>query len=301
MPVLFEILEVGKSYDRPTLAHLWGINGFQALGRGVFTPKNTKFIVLFVTREKQQCLTQYNDFLKDDLLFWEGENRHGNDNRIAEASQDGYEIHLFYREKHHSDFTYYGRLILTHCKRYPEKPSEFVFKVVSLSSSVYEDKYSGISEVNKIAENQDADETAYKIAMTEVGLNSIDKEVITKSRGLGQRLFRGSLFKLWQGECAVTGTQNPDVLRASHIKPWKCSELNEKLDPFNGLLLVPNFDTLLDTGLISFEDSGQIIISKKLKEKDCNRLNVHRELHLRRVSEQSLPYLNFHRSNRFRP
>jgi hypothetical protein len=300
MPVRFEILEVGKSYDRPTLAQMWGFNGFQALGRGVFTPRNMKSIFLFVTREKQQCLTQYKDFLKDDLLFWEGENGHGNDDRIAGASRAGDDIYLFYREKHHSDFTYYGRLILTCCRHHTDKPSDFVFKVVSLSSSIYEDKYSETAEVNKVAEIRDSDETAYKIAITEVGLNSIDKEVITKSRGLGQRLFRGSLFKFWQGECAVTGTQNPDVLRASHIKPWKSSELMEKLDPFNGLLLVPNLDTLLDTGLISFEDSGQIIISKKLKEKDCNRLNVHRELHLSRVSEQSLPYFNFHRSNRFR-
>ena len=64
-------LSVGASYDRPTLARLWGHAGHQAFSRGVFTPVNTNLIFLFVTREKQSCLTQYQDFLDGDLLFWE--------------------------------------------------------------------------------------------------------------------------------------------------------------------------------------------------------------------------------------
>ena len=103
------------------------------MGRGVYTPSGTNTIILFVTREKQKSLTQYNDFLQDDLLFWEGENGHGNDDRISNASQEGDEIYLFYRERHHSDFIYYGRVILTHFVRHHSKPSEFVFKVIALN------------------------------------------------------------------------------------------------------------------------------------------------------------------------
>ncbi len=300
MPVCFDELKIGSSYDRPELARLWGLGGFQALGRGVYTPRGTRLIVLFVTCAKQQCLTQYNDFLKDDLLFWEGEDGHGNDERIANASQAGDKIHLFYRERHHSPFVYHGRVILTHWVRHSAKPSEFVFKVISLVPAILPEYSETLSVVDEVAEVQQADEAVCEIAMSEAGLNSIDKEVVAKSRGIGQRYFRGGLLKLWTGECAVTGTRNPDVLRASHIKPWKSSNLTEKVDPFNGLLLIPNIDTLLDTGLVSFAETGQILISPKLEERDRQHLNIHRELHLRFVPPQSQLYLQFHRDNRFR-
>jgi putative restriction endonuclease len=295
MPVQPDILTVGACYDRPTLARLWGMAGYQGLGRGVFTPRGTNFIVLFVTRQKRQGDTQYNDFLEDDLLFWEGEDGHGNDERLAHASKRGDEIHLFYRKQHYAPFTYHGRLVLTHFIQRADKPSEFAFKVVSLVLA------NDLKPYDKLpaTETRIADEAVYSMAMTEAGLNSIDKEVIAKSRGMGQRFFRGSLFKLWQGQCAVTGTQTPEALKASHIKPWKDSETSEKIDPFNGLLLIPNLDTLMDSRLISFENNGQIIISPRLQESDRFKLHIHNELHLRHVPSQSVPYLEFHRAARF--
>ena len=300
MPVQTDNLTVGASYDRPELARLWGMAGIQGLGRGVFTPRGTNLIVLFVTQDKQQCLTQYKDFLADDLLFWEGEDGHGNDERIARASKNGNEIHLFYRERHHTAFTYHGRLILTHWIPRTDKPSEFVFKVISFAPANIIKPYEELPSGEAIADMQDADDAVYGMAMTEAGLNSIDREVIATSRGMGQRFFRGSLLKLWHGECAVTGTQNPEVLKASHIKPWRSSDVPEKLDPFNGLLLIPNLDTLMDTGLISFADTGRILISPELRDSDCNRLHIHGDLHLRSVHPQTQPYLDFHRAKRFR-
>ncbi len=295
------MLKQGNVYSRKDLAHAWGLGGFQALGRGVYTPSGTNSIILFVTREKQKCLTQYNDFIQDDLLFWEGENGHGNDDRIANASQEGDEIYLFYRARHHSDFVYYGRIILTHFVRHHDKPSEFVFNVIALTprQGLYEQVEDVESDL-RVAQGAADDEAIYKIAMTEARLNSIDKQVLTKSRGLGQRYFRGALLKLWTGECAVTGTQECDVLLASHIKPWKDSAVEEKIDPHNGLLLIPNLDKLLDTGLISFDDRGKILVSGRLNEPDRKRLNIHHELYLRVLHPQSKPYLHYHRENRFR-
>ena len=298
MPVRFDTLKISSAYERPELARLWGLGGFQALGRGVYTPRETKAVVLFVTHEKQQCLTQYIDYIQDDLLFWEGENGHGNDNRIANASQNGDEIHLFYRERHHSPFIYHGRVILTHWERLADRPSRFVFKLVSLVPAVSLTYDNTPMHAKEIADFEQADEAIY--AMSAAGLNSIDKEIIAKSRGLGQRYFRGSLLKLWDGECAVTGTRNPEVLRASHIKPWKSSTLTEKIDPFNGLLLIPNLDTLLDAGLASFADNGQMLLSSRLAERDRQRLHVNSDLHLRFVPLQSQEYLRFHRESLFR-
>ncbi|ETZ21794.1 hypothetical protein N824_26520 [Pedobacter sp. V48] len=50
----FRNVVVGDSYDRPTLAQLWGYQSHQAISRGVVTPVNSKTIVLFVTKDKQQ-------------------------------------------------------------------------------------------------------------------------------------------------------------------------------------------------------------------------------------------------------
>lgn len=68
MPVSLEKLKIGQEYERPYLADIWGYKGFQAISRGVVTPSGTKYIILFVTKQKQEALTQYNDYLDGELL-----------------------------------------------------------------------------------------------------------------------------------------------------------------------------------------------------------------------------------------
>src|SRR5882672_9998856 len=126
-------LEVGKGYDRKVLAQLWGLGGFQAISRGVFTPKGAGKIFLFVTRERLGWMTQYNNFLDGDLLFWDGEKGHGSDDRIANASHNGEEIHLFYRDNRLTSFTYHGKVVMVRCNRFTDRPSEFVFNVVAIT------------------------------------------------------------------------------------------------------------------------------------------------------------------------
>jgi putative restriction endonuclease len=38
----------------------------------------------------------------------------------------------------------------------------------------------------------------------------------------------------------------------------------ERLDLYNGLLLIPDLDAVFDRGFISFSDEGNIIISSKI-------------------------------------
>jgi putative restriction endonuclease len=68
----------------------------QAISRGVVTPSGTKYIILFVTKQKQEAPTQYNDYLDGDLLHWEGEEKHSSDTRVIHAKSANDEIHLFY-------------------------------------------------------------------------------------------------------------------------------------------------------------------------------------------------------------
>lgn len=91
-----------------------------------------------------------------------------------------------------------------------------------------------------------------------------DKITLIKSR-VGQGVFRKELLSYWKG-CAVTGYKIPLMLIASHIKPWRDSENQERLDKFNGLLLTPNLDKAFDSGFISFDTEGKILISKTLEK-----------------------------------
>lgn len=82
MPVSFNSLAIGQSYERPYPAELWGYRGYQAISRGVVTYSNTNLIILFVTEEKQESLTQCKDHLVGQLLHWEGEEKHSSDERV---------------------------------------------------------------------------------------------------------------------------------------------------------------------------------------------------------------------------
>ena len=88
---------------------------------------------------------------------------------------------------------------------------------------------------------------------------SIDETVKARlvNTRVGQGQFREELIRYWRG-CAITGYEMKQFLVASHIKPWSKSSNEERLDVFNGILLLPNLDKAFDLGYISFEENGQI-------------------------------------------
>lgn len=129
MPVNFADIQLHAEYTRPQLAVIWGFKGFEAISRGIVTPSGTPYIVLFITKEKQTFLTQYEDVFTDDLLEIEGETSHAADQRVVQAENRGDEIHLFYRKKHHMPFQYKGRIYLTDYRISSDIPSRFRFAV----------------------------------------------------------------------------------------------------------------------------------------------------------------------------
>ena len=83
---------------------------------------------------------------------------------------------------------------------------------------------------------------------------------------------------------------------SSHIVPWKDSSKSEKGDPENGILLSPKLDGLFDRHLISFEDSGKIVLSSTLSQKDLDKLGVNEDMKLSHVTDGMKPYLKRHRN-----
>jgi hypothetical protein len=77
-----------------------------------------------------------------------------------------------------------------------------------------------------------------------------------------------------ENPCRITGVTNSIHLRASHCKPWRDSSNEERLNGESGLLLTPSVDHLFDRGFISFENSGEVIISPVAHEPSLNRMEV---------------------------
>ena len=123
-----------------------------------------------------------------------------------------------------------------------------------------------------------------------------EAEAMIKERR-GQSKYRKALEKLWGSQCAVTGVSIPEVLRASHAKPWKdCETGKERIDPYNGFLLNANLDALFDKFLITFSDDGEILISPKLRQTDLTKLGINADMKLRKLDPRHIPYLSYHRS-----
>ena len=104
-------------------------------------------------------------------------------------------------------------------------------------------------------------------------LHETERNAIVKSR-IGQGLFRKALLKKYDNSCIITGINEKKLLVASHIKPWAVCTNAERLSVENGLLLSPTFDKLFDCGLISFNDSGKILISSQLSAEVVSKLHI---------------------------
>jgi hypothetical protein len=125
-------------------------------------------------------------------------------------------------------------------------------------------------------------------------LTQTQKKMLLDAR-IGQGEFRKALLREWE-RCAVTGCQLPQLLRASHIKPWKVANNRERLDRDNGLLLLASLDAAFENGFISFADSGKMVISPELTPETRALLGVADSTCLSRgPAKNRQKYLNYHR------
>lgn len=146
-----------------------------------------------------------------------------------------------------------------------------------------------------IIERLDASEEAR--INSDPSLDPTEKSQLIMARR-GQGNFRKCVIQTERG-CRVTGLDNPALLVASHIKPWRsCTSSVERLDGFNGLLLAAHVDLLFDRGFISFCNNGDVLLSPKLNFADLTKLGL-QELVKRNTGKflaKQMLYMEFHRS-----
>lgn len=140
-----------------------------------------------------------------------------------------------------------------------------------------------------------ADYISDKAAEEIIGpVSATEKERLLLAR-VGQGSYRKKLVARW-ASCSVLGCGPETTLIASHIVPWRECETNEeRLDPDNGLLLSPNLDKLFDRKLISFSDTGALLVSPALAPTDAAALGIRQEMRLRKIPPGALKYLARHR------
>jgi hypothetical protein len=112
----------------------------------------------------------------------------------------------------------------------------------------------------------------------------------------GQGLFKDRVGCI-EHACRITRVENPVHLRASHLKPWRDATNDERLDGENGLLLTPSIDHLVDAGFISFENTGELIISPVAHKPSLERMGVatDRLVNVGSFTEGQKHYLDYHR------
>lgn len=91
-----------------------------------------------------------------------------------------------------------------------------------------------------------------------------EKITIINAR-IGQQLFRKRVLDAYENRCCLTGLEEPMLLVASHIHPWKKS-IEHRLDPSNGLCLSSLHDTAFDRGLITFNEHLELVLSPRIKQ-----------------------------------
>ena len=138
--------------------------------------------------------------------------------------------------------------------------------------------YSNALKQYRLFRNVEIDEIVDRVEITNVIENYVqlpetERTALVKSR-IGQGLFRKELLKKYNGCCVITGINEKKLLVASHVKPWAVCTNAERLSTENGLLLSPTFDKLFDCGLISFADTGRIIISSQLSNEIIGKLHI---------------------------
>lgn len=123
-----------------------------------------------------------------------------------------------------------------------------------------------------------------------------EKNSLVKCR-ITQGKFKQKLRRI-SNQCMICGLDIDELLIASHIKPWKDSDNQERVSFYNGFLLCPTHDKLFDLGFITFTDNGKIVISDRIKSSEYSKININEEIKIN-ILDGHKYFLKWHREKVF--
>nr|WP_319472924.1 HNH endonuclease signature motif containing protein [uncultured Sphaerochaeta sp.] len=273
-------LAIGSHYVLQDIADLMEMNIVATMRKGVLSRTGEDAIVLLINLKKESYATPYVDHIDNDVLYWEGQLKQ----RFVEKRMNTgeYEIFVFVRDRVKTPYTYYGRAIPISSQYFePGTPCKTKFSLYEYTPPFrYYDKEHSFDQEQPYGFDQGI------IPTTRIG-TTIQRTV--------QQTYRRQALELWNNSCAVLGIEEPKILVASHIKPWRVADDHERIDPKNALILSPLYDKLFDLGMISFDPSkGTIKLSKQLDNNEYDRLGVDDTKHLSMIPDGTEKYLNYH-------
>ncbi len=143
------------------------------------------------------------------------------------------------------------------------------------------------------------------ISENEIFREGLTKEQMVKIR-VNQRFFRTLILASYNSTCCITGIKQPELLIASHIKPWSTDEKN-RLNPQNGIAINALHDRAFETGLITITPEYKIKVSSVLFDRKESGLNEDYFLKYHNqgiiLPSKFLPdrqFLEYHNESRFR-
>ena len=237
-------------YTRDDLRNLFEVTD-ATLNTGVFRPKGTASIWLFITEEKTADRTQYRDRLEGEILYWQGQTSGRTDELIINHQARGLELLVFFRKRKYqhpgAGFQYLGPFDYVSHKG--SAPTSFILQHQSLRST--------------IISSEEADNENFNPANVQDARERILRSIAQRR---GQRTFRDVLVTAYDGRCAITGCSIRDVLEAAHIHPYRGPDTNKV---GNGLLLRADVHTLFDCGLISIDVASMtVVVAPQLRDSE---------------------------------
>ena len=281
---LCNALKIGNSYTIKDLALLIG-NDPRGMQGGVIPKDDAQLLLVTLLDPK------YPDEVLNDTLHWYGqENLKHAERHIVNGTRDSF---IFIRDKSPKPFVYYGRAAMNRILMQGRgTPSEVIFNLF---------EYSKMIEAEK-DEQSYAEQTIINKALDQRTVDKTETQRLTLVR-TEQGNYRKAALALWDNKCAVTGVDEPGWLIASHIKPWRESTNEERVNPLNSLILTPNYDKLFDRGIISFSpNNGKIILpSIHTHEmwRNLERMHIDDEVHLSHIPDGTEKFLDYHNKRVF--
>lgn len=285
-------LVIGNNYTLQDLALILEVDPVSMKRRGVVSRGDAQLLFMHLEKDKYS-VPQYEDHLEGNVLFWSGQNRIKSvEKALIEETRDTF---IFIQSARKTPLKYYGRAYPLRMQIHWEYdvPSRIAFDLYEYAATLkIEEKK--LFDGQTTLDGKESDD--WRITISDPPLNT-EKEVLQIVR-TAQTSYRKKVLELWNNRCAITAVDNVSWLIASHIKPWHESSTQEKVDPYNSLLLTPNYDKLFDRGVISFSPrTGQIILPEiQTKEmwNNLSRMHIDDSVKLSFVPDDTAKYLEYH-------